>query len=273
MNDIVFDEIGYWSELKLEIIRKYATAYSQILSSSENPSFHHVYIDAFAGSGVHKSKLSGEFVPGSPLNALSVKPPFKEIHLIDLNGKKTKQLNDLIRGDKRVTIHSGDCNDILLKDVFKYVKYEDFRRGLCLLDPYGLHLNWSVIEQAGKMKTIDMFLNFPVMDMNRNALWKNPEAVPHGIERMTAFWGDESWRDAAYRTVPTLFGSWEEKTNNGDIVQAFRDRLRKVAGFKYVAEPLAMKNSRGAEVYYLFFASQKSVADHIITDIFDSYRK
>jgi hypothetical protein len=43
------DEIGPWSEIKLEVIRKYAKAYSTILSSQK--SFYHVYIDAFAGLG------------------------------------------------------------------------------------------------------------------------------------------------------------------------------------------------------------------------------
>jgi len=28
-----FDEIGYWSEIKLEILRKYAPAYTTILSN------------------------------------------------------------------------------------------------------------------------------------------------------------------------------------------------------------------------------------------------
>ena len=64
-----FDEIGYWSEVKLDIVREYATAYSKILSSKNLP---HIYIDAFAGAGQHLSKLTGEFVPGSPLNALAV---------------------------------------------------------------------------------------------------------------------------------------------------------------------------------------------------------
>jgi len=272
VNKYLFDEIGYWSELKLEIIRKYATAYSQILSSRSNPSFTHVYIDAFAGGGIHISRESGDFVLGSPLNALQVKPPFREIHLIDLDGDKTQQLIDLIQGDPRVTIYSGDCNEILLNDVYERVKYEDYRRGLCLLDPYGLQLNWQIIEQAGKMRTIDMFLNFPVMDMNRNALWRNPEKLPFGTERMTAFWGDESWLEAAYKTEKTLFGEWKVKTNNEDVIQAFCERLKNVAKFKYIANPLPMKNSRGAIVYYLFFASQQPIADNIISSIFEKYR-
>jgi hypothetical protein len=33
----------------------------------------------------------------------------------------------------------GDCNKVL-KDVFSRVKYEQYRRGLCLLDHYGIDL-------------------------------------------------------------------------------------------------------------------------------------
>ncbi len=76
-----FDEIGYWSEIKLDIVRDYA-AYSKILSAKSLP---HIYIDAFAGAGQHVSKETGEFIPGSPLNALDVYPPFREYHFIDLN--------------------------------------------------------------------------------------------------------------------------------------------------------------------------------------------
>jgi three-Cys-motif partner protein len=78
------DEIGPWSEVKLDILKRYAVEYSKILSKQRNPSFFHVYIDAFAGTGFHLSRKTGEMVLGSPLNALLVEPPFREYHLIDL---------------------------------------------------------------------------------------------------------------------------------------------------------------------------------------------
>jgi three-Cys-motif partner protein len=132
------------------------------------------------------------------------------------------------------------------------------------------------MEMAGKSRAIDMFLNFPVMDMNRNAIWRTPGAVPKdGIGRMNRFWGDESWREAAYAEHPqgNLFGTPDIiKQGNDAIVGAFRERLRKVAGFQFVPEPLPMKNSTNAVVYYLFFASQKPVAQKIIDAIFKKYR-
>ena len=266
-----FDEIGYWSEIKLDIIRDYAAAYSTILHAQTRPRLHHVYIDAFAGAGMHVSKETGEFVLGSPLNALQIQPPFREYHLIDLDRKKVASLRKLIGNRPNVQIHEGDCNEVLLKEVFPKVQFKDYRRGLCVLDPYGLHLNWEVIHTAGQMQSIDVFLNFPVADINRNVLWRDPQGVDAAdIERMTAFCGDDSWRTTAYTTQSNLFG-FEEKVENDKVAEWFRKRLKRVAGFKHVPTPLPMRNSKGAIVYYLFFASQKLVAEDIVEHIFKKY--
>lgn len=270
-NKLKIDEIGRWSEAKLAILRKYASAYSQILTSNN---FYHIYIDGFAGAGQHLSKTTGQLVPGSPLNALQVQPPFRELHLVDLEAGRVAELRRLTAGEKHVTVHdAGDANEILLDKVFPLVKYEDYRRALCVLDPYGLHLNWSVVQAAGAARSIEIFINFPVLDMNRNVLlWQPDDASPDDIARMNAFWGDESWRNVAYSTEYNLFKE-PEKQSNDVIAQAYKERLKKVAGFKRVPEPVAMKNTKNATLYYLFFASQKDTAEHIVLDIFDKLRR
>jgi three-Cys-motif partner protein len=267
-----YDEIHYWSEIKLDIVREYAQAYSTILHAQKNPSLYYIYIDAFAGAGIHVSKSTGEFIQGSPLNALLINPPFREYHLVDLDSRKVASLRKIVNQQQNVFIYEEDCNKLLLNKVFPRAKFEGYKRALCLLDPYGLHLNWDVMQTAGKMKSIEIFLNFPVMDMNMNVLWNNPDVVdPQQAARMSAFWGDESWREAAYDTKGNLFGL-EEKTGNEQVAEAFRMRLKKVAGFAYVPEPIPMRNKKGAIVYYLFFASQKPVADDIIKHIFNKYK-
>jgi three-Cys-motif partner protein len=162
------------------------------------------------------------------------------------------------------------------KKLLPTVQYKNFNRALCLLDPYGLHLGWEVMFHAGQSRAIDLFLNFPVMDMNRNAIWHAPDNAPmDGIERMNRFWGDESWRRAAYvESDQGNFFSDRElvEQDNGAIVKAFQMRLQMVAGFEFVPDPLPMRNSNNAVVYYLFFASQKPVAKKIIEDIFKNYR-
>ena len=127
----------------------------------------------------------------------------------------------------------------------------------------------------GQMRSVDMFLNFQVGDANRNVLWRNREAVPSKqLERMTKFWGDESWKDVAYSPSAQgdLFGEPdEEKATNEQIAEAFRKRLQEVAGFRYVLKPVAMRNKQKAIIYFLFFASHKPVAQNIVKDIFRQY--
>jgi three-Cys-motif partner protein len=270
------DEIGYWSEVKLDIVREYASAYSRILSARKNPPFEHAYIDAFAGAGIHISKTRQDFIPGSPLNALWVEPPFKQYYFIDINESRVKALEEIKQERDNVTVYHGDCNNILLDEIFPKLRWDQRKRALCLLDPYGMHLDWRVIQKAGELGTIEIFLNFPIEDINRNALPRDRSKVKQSsIERMNRFWGDDSWTNIAFVENPNinLFGLEDMiKTSNDVVVAAFRDRLKKIAGFDYVAEPMPMRNTNNAVVYYLLFASPKAVATKIVKDIFRKYK-
>lgn len=265
------DEIGPWSEIKLEIVRKYAAAYSTIMV--KQPLIKkHIYVDAFAGPGAHISRATGDFVLGSPLNALLIEPAFKEFHFIDADGNRTAQLRKLAGNRPDVFTYEGDCNEILPEKIFPRAEYSNYARALCLLDPYNINLAWEVVKAAGQMRSIEIFLNFMIMDANMNVLRHDPEkADPRQVARMNRFWGDDSWRTAAYDSSDNLFG-WEEKSTNEVLVQAYRERLLRVAGFGYVPEPLPMRNSKGATVYYLFFASPKATGEKIVEDIFAKYR-
>jgi three-Cys-motif partner protein len=268
-----FDEVGAWSVLKLEIIEKYGAAYTKSFVNA--PRLKKFYIDGFSGAGAHVVKRTREQIEGSPPRALKISPPFDEFYFIDLDADKTAYLEKLCAGRKDVHIHTGDTNPYL-KTLLPTIQYQKYNRALCLLDPYGLHLDWEVIALAGQSKAVDMFLNFPVMDMNRNAIWRHPDKMPQeGVERMNRFWGDESWKQAAYAQSPQqslFFAPDLLKQSNETIVAAFRKRLKEVAGFNFVPDPLPMKNSTNAVVYYLLLASPKAVAQKIVTDIFNKYR-
>jgi len=124
------------------------------------------------------------------------------------------------------------------------------------------------------MQSLDIFINFPIYDININVLHHDPETVlPQHIKRMNAYWGDESWRKVAYEESQGLFGPIAEKVTNRRFADAFRERLRNVAGFKKVPQPLPMRNSKNSVVYYLFFASHKDTAEHIVRYIFDTFGK
>ena len=268
------DTIGYWSELKLDIIRQYAQSYSTILA--KQPALSHVYVDAFSGSGMHFSRQSGKYVSGSPLIALELDPPFDEYHFIDLMGSKIQLLEGLVKSYLNAYCHVGDCNKLLLEVIFPYLRWEDRKRALCLLDPYGLHLDWEVVRTAGKLGTVEIFLNFPTLDMDRNVLWSDPSGVAAAdIDRMNSFWGDDTWKGAAYEPSNqlSLFGTDETRKAPADaIVRVYQQRLKEEAGFVYVPDPLPMRNSRGRVIYYLLFASRNQVGRKIVEYIFGKYR-
>jgi three-Cys-motif partner protein len=123
------------------------------------------------------------------------------------------------------------------------------------------------------MKSIEILYNFMIMDANMNVFMRDPDKVTASqAHRMDAVWGDSSWRSAAYKTTQDLFGELEHKATNEDIAAAFRSRLEEVARFAYVPAPMPMRNSRGAIVYYLYFASPNETGAKIITEIFETYR-
>jgi three-Cys-motif partner protein len=81
MTDLL-DELGDWSQIKHEILGKYAHAYTTIVK--RQPFLKKVlYIDAFAGTGYGIDRGSGELLRGSALRAIRVTPPFDEIHLVE----------------------------------------------------------------------------------------------------------------------------------------------------------------------------------------------
>ncbi len=238
-----------------------------------------------AGAGEHVHKSTGAIVPGSPLNALNLAKKFDEYHFIDLDANRVARLRQLCEGIRNAYVHQGECSEVLLRDLFPKFKFADYRRALCFIDPYGMHLNWNVLATAGKMKSIEIFLNFPVMDINRNAKKKDLSLVnPADRARMTAFWGDETWHAAMF--APSIqdnfFGQLEgedentpelEKNDNESFAAAFQLRLKEVAGFKFVPAPIPMKNSRKAIVYYLFFAGNDPTGNKIVSHIFNGYRQ
>jgi three-Cys-motif partner protein len=282
------DKIGDWSVDKLDILKAYAEQYSTILKNQVSRSgsvrtFHVGYIDGFAGAGEHVHKDTGQIVAGSPRNALDLEHRFDEYHFIDIDPVRVAQLKTMCAGHANAHVHQGDCNQLLLNDLFPKFKFADYRRALCFLDPYGMHLQWNVLAVAGQMKSIEIFLNFPVMDINRNAKKKNIADIdPDHRARMTAFWGDESWHAAMY--APSSQGNFHgtlsglddnspelEKNDNEALVAAFRKRLKEVGGFEFVPEPVPMKNSQNAVVYYLFFASNNKTGGKIASHIFKGY--
>jgi len=122
-----FDEIGKWSEIKLEIVEKYGAAYTTAFANF--PNLKKYYLDGFSGAGVHLSKTTGTAIEGSPTRALKVKPPFDGFCFIDLNADKTDYLRGVCGNRSDVEIHTGDSNHYLTASVLPAIQYEKYTAG------------------------------------------------------------------------------------------------------------------------------------------------
>jgi three-Cys-motif partner protein len=272
------EAIGLWTEIKLQIIREYAAAYTTILKG-QSWCKGYAYIDAFAGFGQFVSKNDRDrLIEGSPLNALNIPNKFTEYHFIDIDPDKIANL-DKLTSDRveRRTIHfyAGDANKKVTQEILPHFQFDSFKRALCILDPYGVDIEWQTIAAIGQAKTMDVYLNFPLMDINRNAARKVIElSDANQGEKLTRIWGADSWKGLAYTVQPRLF---EEPVlikirGNETLKDGFIHRLKNIATFSYVPEPILMRNKQGGPLYFLFFASHKPVAQSIARDIFDKWR-
>jgi three-Cys-motif partner protein len=268
------EAIGLWTEIKLQIIREYAAAYTTILKE-QSWCRGYAYIDAFAGGGEFVSKKDRDrLILGSPLNALNVPNKFTEYHFLDIEQSKIERLKELVAGrpeTETIYFYPGDANIILPKEILPNFQYKSFKRALCILDPYGVDIEWATIASIGQTRTMDVYLNFPLMDINRNAARKVIElSDPNQGEKLTRIWGDDSWKELAYTVQDRLFDEpiLVKIKGNETLKIGFMDRLKNKAGFSFVPEPILMRNQQGGPLYFLFFASHKPVAQTIAQDIF-----
>ncbi len=272
------EAIGLWTEIKLHIIREYAAAYTTILK--EKPWCKgYAYIDAFAGMGQFVSKNDrNRLIVGSPLNALNIPNKFTEYHFIDIDPEKIANLKELTADRperKTINFYVGDANEQVVREILPHFQYDSFKRALCILDPYGVDIEWQTIAAIAKTKTMDVFLNFPLMDINRNAARKVIElSDPNQGKKLTKIWGDESWKNLAYIQAERLFDEplLIKIRGNETFKLGFMDRLKQIADFSYVPEPILMTNTQGGPLYFLFFASHQPVAQLIAKDIFEKWR-
>jgi three-Cys-motif partner protein len=278
MDDFGVDDIGPWSERKHDIISAYGEHYSTILTNAKRRApFQHSYIDGFAGAGVAKSRETGEIVEGSPLRVLSVVPPFNHYYFVEKDAKREAILRSHVAGRPDVDVILGDANDVVPRLLSEKVRFGSFGRAFVLLDPWRLsHLLWSTIVSVAANRATDLLLHFPTMDAQRNVLLRDQSKVDsRKAKRLTAYWGDESWRQHAWAPTkrPHLFAEFDapEKQQVAAILAAFCERL-KWAGFRYAADPIPMRNSKGPIVYHLIFAVHHETAERVAKYVSRKFR-
>ncbi|HTD35594.1 MAG TPA: three-Cys-motif partner protein TcmP, partial [Candidatus Elarobacter sp.] len=268
LSRIVLDEVGPWSVRKAEMVAYYAQVYASIIAR-----FDSYYIDGFANRGLSRLKSTDEVVPGSALRVLSVHPSFHRYIFVEVNHARFEDLRDIVYAQfgtrQDVSLVHGDAN-VEIPHLLANIQYTNFQRALTFLDPYNMHgLKWPTILAAGQNEAVDAIIHFPTMDANRTVLKRRHGTASAAMYRkMTEYWGDDSWEGAAYSSEGLLpLGLAPVRESAKAIISAFRERLRSVAGFKVVSNPIPMRNTTGGVVYHLLVASHNKKATDVIRPI------
>ena len=275
--NIVHEFGGDWTNDKLARVRKYLQAYTIIFDRNPRAQkLRTVYVDAFAGTGYrspHSECVDSLFLPelgdaenqaflkGSAHIALEIKPPFKEYLFIECDPDHCRELqclkSEFPKLAERITIKEEDANTYLTQ----WCRDTDWRRtrAVVFLDPYGMQIEWPLMESIAKTKAVDLWILFPLGVAVNRMLTKSAPPPEEWAKALTRIFGTDDWKDTFYprRKLLTLFGEEETQTKDADfsaISSYFVSRLKSI--FTAVApNPLPLMNSKNNPLYLLCFAS------------------
>jgi three-Cys-motif partner protein len=292
VNKMVKHEFGGdWTEDKLTCLQKYLEAYRKIFSKNLRAQyFTTYYVDAFAGPGFRNSSSDQNedinlqlfeedeivdiqnYFKGSVIKALELAEPFHKYLFIDKNSEYIDSLKK-IRNEHpnvadRIQIENAEANEYLI-DWCSRMDWNK-NRAVVFLDPYGMQVDWRLIEALGKTRAVDMWLLFPLgVAVNRLLTRKRmPPAI--WASRLTRTFGTDSWKDFYTKgSQMTLFGDeplYQKNVSLQGIEEFITHRLSEV--FPNVAKsPLKLMNSKNNPLYLLCFTSTKPVGVNIAEDI------
>ena len=255
---------GAWTEIKLDILRKYLEFYTKALSKQ---GFELLYIDAFAGTGsrteiVPSVPILGQeekkiSLDGSARIALNIEPKFHRYLFIETNSKRIKEL-EKIRAEFRNTyikIENADANKVITELASKPIWYNNKFRGVIFIDPYGMEVSWETLNAIVTTESFDVWYLFPISGVCRQAARDNKKMEEYKKEALDKLFGTREWENAFYvkTTKRGLFETTENTVRKLTIKQMeewVSNRLKTI--FTHVSAPVVLP-ATGAQLYSLYF--------------------
>ena len=294
---------GQWTEDKLDCFQKYVKAYLTIMNAYRDKNeWELIYFDGFAGSGSREQSLVADekamSLFGEELHDASELHPyqgaaervvqieqqmrgFDKYWFIDKNEQNITSLELKLaeyqtRGKK--IFRPNDANEEVL-NLGRRLREHPKTKVLCLLDPFGMSINWdSIVALAGN--GIDLWILVPTGSIVNRLIQKNGEL--RYPEKLEDFFGLplQVIFDRFYEkkeAEANLFDMGREEVRKvkniiGEIDQLYRDQLGQI--FPYVTpEPLVMRNSRGLPIFHFVCASHNETAVKIAQQIINKKQK
>lgn len=249
--------VGTWARLKHDRLRTYLAATRAVRRQFLRPvdPGGAAFIDLFAGPGRVRFRDSLETELGSALIAQAhAESPFTHLLYCELNPDNAGALRERTKGDARVHIIEGDCNE-RIDDIIALVPPNGLN--LAFFDPFGAKVfHWETIERLARVLRMDLLFHFPTAAVKRNLL--NPTNPEFGtvIDRMM---GTRDWREQVHTAKDVT-----------KLIDVLRARLVTLGYDAERVNTLPVTNNQGALLYHLVFAAKdkrgtaiwKSISKH-----------
>lgn len=263
-------EFGHWTELKLEILRRYLDEFT---TTTKNKARARVFLDAFAGQGVGRSRETGDVFEGSVRIALQTEgPPFTHLRFVEVDSTKARRLREDLSAEfpgRDILVYEGDCNQMVrlaLADLADLAWAPTF----AFLDPDGIQLKWSTVEaladhKRGHKFKVELWLLFSTMGLVRRLALDEEKLRPGDEQAASDAFGDDSWRpiyDA--RRDDRIDG----KRARYEYINLYRWKLERELNYSHTFA-LEIRNDRGVPIYAMVFATDHEAGKRIMLNRYE----
>jgi len=246
---------GYWTGLKLILEKYYIKPYLNILGSRGNLA----YVDLFAGPGLNLIGDQKVPVPGSPIIPIMIKESeyqFSKFIFSELNRDYFNALAKrlaLFPEVKNITeVLNKDAN-LVIQGISDILNSNNISHSLVFVDPEGMELEWTSLENLVDSIDCDLIINFPSAGINRNL--HNPPVLPKikkflgpGAENIPQN-ADEQWAIEVYRRNLASIG----KDVSTEII------VKSGNAFHYHLIPAVRTTAGGSPWFRLFLDAKRRI--------------
>lgn len=301
---------GPWTEQKLECFESYVKAYLTIMNAYRN-NYHWklIYFDGFAGCGDRAEKQVSEKKTLSLFGSDQVSkddlhiyegaaervvkldgfPGFDWYYFIDMYEENLTRLELKLAQygiGKKTVYRAADSNEQILRlaqfmkqdsQTQRSAKHPYHFKTLCLLDPFGMNINWESIKQlAGP--SLDLWLLVPTGCIVSRLIQNDGKLrFPEKLERFFGLPENVIYNRFFEITHSNdLFGEHEEVCKVKNVIEEISKLYCEQLGtlFPYVTnKPLVLKNRNNVPIYSFVCASHNQTAVKIAKQIIDKRQK
>lgn len=222
-----YNDVGPWTEEKHRLVAYYSAQFSGAMKDKFQK---RVYIELYAGAGYSRIRDTDRIIPGSPINALTLKQPFDKYIFCEEDTEKRAALETRVLRhapqDVEVKFIPRDCDSCVSEIAAAIPRHSKTNKvlTLCFVDPNDIGIKFATLRALGASRMMDSIV---LLALYMDALRAEQHYVRSPL-KITELLGTEQWQ-----------GRWQEAKNKGIDFPHFlaEEFIASMAGMGYIPPP------------------------------------